>query len=70
MFDEKLTLEHVSGDFFVMSSKHVVDFGALFNDVFQAEFRIGADGRVKEMGVAWEEGMGDEKIWMQRVGDA
>jgi len=66
---EKLTFEHVSSEFFVARSKHLEDFGALFDDVYQVEFKIGADGRVKEVGVGWEEGMGKEKIWLQRVVD-
>jgi len=66
---EQLTFEHVSGEFFVAKSKHLEDFGALFDDVYPVEFRIGADGRVTAVGVGWEESMGKEKIWLQRVSD-
>lgn len=67
---EQLTFEHISGDFFIAKSKHLEDFGALFDDVYQVEFRIGADGRVTAVGIRWEESMGKEKIWLQRVSDS
>jgi hypothetical protein len=67
MLREQLTFEHVSGEFFVARSKHLEDFGALFDDVYPVEFKKGADGRVKEVGVGWEESMGKEKIWLERV---
>lgn len=59
----------MSGEFFVARSKAAVDFGALFDAVYQVEFRIGADGRVGEVGVGWEDSMGEEKIWLRRVED-
>jgi hypothetical protein len=64
---QRFTFEHVSGEFFTVNSEHVADFGALFPDVYSAEFKIGADGRVSEVGIAWEEEMGEEKIWLKRV---
>ncbi|KIM93917.1 hypothetical protein OIDMADRAFT_35373 [Oidiodendron maius Zn] len=48
----------------VAKSKHLEDFGALFDDVYPVEFRIGADGRVTAVGVGWEENMREEKIWL------
>lgn len=66
---EHVTFEHVSGEFFVARTSSVVDFGALYDDIFAVEFRIGADGKVKEVGVGWEDGTGKEKIWLQRVAD-
>lgn len=66
---EQLTFEHVSGEFFVARSKHLEDFGVLFDGIYPVEFRIGADGRVKEVGVRWDESMEKEKIWLQRVAD-
>jgi hypothetical protein len=35
--------------------------------MYPAEFRIGADGKVKEVGIRWEQEMGEEKIWLRRV---
>lgn len=71
---QELTFEHASGDYFVVIAKHLGDFGALFPDVYPAEFRIGVDGKVSEVGVGWEEEMlgrkeGEEKIWLRRIGD-
>jgi hypothetical protein len=64
---QKLAFEHASGEFFSARAKADGDFGALFDDVYPEEFRVGADGRVKEVGVGWEESMGEEKIWFRRV---
>jgi hypothetical protein len=64
---QTLIFEHASGEFFVARSKALGDFGALYDDVYPVEFRIGSDGRVREVGVGWEEGMGEEKIWLRRV---
>jgi Domain of unknown function (DUF3471) len=64
---EQITFEHVSGEFFVARSKHSGDFGELFDDIYPVEFKIGSDGKVKEVGVRWEESMGTEKIWLSRV---
>ena len=66
-WEQKLLFEHVSGEFFVARSKAYVDFGALYDEVYLVEFRIGADGKVEEVGVAWEESMDGEKIWLRRV---
>ena len=46
--------EHVSGEFFLMGLGKV-------------EFRLGADGRVKKMGITIEPAMGEEMIWWERV---
>ena len=67
---QQLAFEHVSGEYFIVKSKHVEDFGALFPDVYPAEFRIGADGKVSEVGIGWEKemlGKEEEKIWLRRV---
>jgi len=67
MWAQILLFEHVSGEFFVGRSKTVYDFGALYDDVYPVEFRVGSDGMVKEVGVGWEEAMKEEKIWLRRV---
>jgi hypothetical protein len=52
---QQLIFEHASGEYFIVRSNHVEGFGALFPDVYSAEFRIGADGKVSEVGIGWEE---------------
>jgi hypothetical protein len=64
---EYLSFEHVSGEYFVVTAKIIGDLNALFPDMYPAEFRIGANGRVKEIGIRWEQEMGEEKIWLIRV---
>jgi len=71
---EQLIFEHASGDLFVARSKSVVDFGVLYDEVYPVKFRIGVDGRVKEVGVRWEESLRaeslrEDKIWFRRTGD-
>ena len=38
------------------------------DDLSKAEFRLGEDGEVKEMGVLLEAEMGDAKIWFKKAG--
>jgi hypothetical protein len=54
---ENLAFEHVI--LFIARSLVDGDFGALFDDVYPVEFRIGTNGKVKEMGVGWEKAMGE-----------
>ncbi len=37
------------------------------HEVSKAEFRLGQDGKVKELGLGLEKEMGDEKIWFTKV---
>jgi Domain of unknown function (DUF3471) len=67
LLPEQLTFEHVSGEFFVARSKHLEDFGELFDDIYLVEFKIGVDGTVNKVGIGWEDNMGTEKIWLKRV---
>jgi len=64
---EHMSFEHVSGEFFVVTSNIVGDLNALFPQTYKSEFRIGADGKVEQVGIRWEEEMGEEKIWLRRV---
>ena len=57
----------MSGEFFLITSKIVGDFNALFPETYPAEFKVGADGTVREVGIRWEKEMGEEKIWLKRV---
>jgi hypothetical protein len=64
---EYLSFKHVSGEYFVVTANIVGDLNALFPQIYPAEFRIGADGKVKQVGIQWEQEMGEEKIWLRRV---
>ena len=51
------------------SSSSSSDDFILENDLLsKAEFRLGEDGQVKEMGVWLEAEMGDAKIWFRKAG--
>ncbi|PWY72783.1 penicillin-binding protein [Aspergillus eucalypticola CBS 122712] len=63
---EYLSFKHVNGEHFLAISEHVGDLGALFPDVYAAEFRIGEKGKPCALGVAWEKTM-KEKIWFTRL---
>ena len=43
------------------------DYEPLRDSVSKAEFRLGQDGKVKELGLRLDEEMGDEKIWFTKV---
>ena len=43
------------------------DYQSTCDKVSKAEFRLGQDGRVKELGLGLDEEMGDEKIWFTKV---
>ncbi|KAL8735330.1 MAG: hypothetical protein Q9166_000875 [cf. Caloplaca sp. 2 TL-2023] len=68
-----LDFEHVSGEYFIakgyMSSPlGEVDKSDPLNVIFiKAEFRLGEDGEVAEVGAALEPEMKEEKIWFKRV---
>lgn len=63
----RITLEHVSGEYFLVS------FAGLYTNETtrksRAEFRIGADGRVGELGIELDGGLAavGEKSWFPRV---
>lgn len=60
-------LEHVNGEHFLgwMVPSDRVNGSA--RALTTAEFRVGADGRARELGLALEAEMGGEKIWFARV---
>ena len=62
-FPQVLSFEHVSGEYFVVNN---VQEGLLVPNVYPAEFRLGADGRVADLGIGWEEEMKGERIWLKR----
>jgi hypothetical protein len=47
--------------------KIIGDLNPLFPEMYPAEFWIDADGKVKEVGIRWEQEMGKKKIWLRRV---
>ncbi|KAF4627692.1 hypothetical protein G7Y89_g10462 [Cudoniella acicularis] len=55
--------EHVSGEFFVLNARDVASSDL---ERRKAEFRLSADGVVRELGVDWSEDM-DELIWFRRT---
>lgn len=66
-FPEYLVFEHVSGEYFLVTAHGVGGFNTLFPQFYPAEFRIGADGKVEQVGIRWEEAMGVKKIWLTRI---
>ena len=62
-----LDLEHVSGEYFVAYVEtRVPSEVALL--AWKAEFRIGADGTVQELGVQGPMLAGDEPVWFRKIG--
>lgn len=64
---EYMTFEHVSRDYFLIRSNWFGDFAAFYPECYPAEFRIGVDNKVHEVGIRWEANMGDAKIWLEKV---
>lgn len=64
---------HVSGENFVIYTRPYEeprqpgDYEPMLDSVSKAEFRLGEDGKVKELGLLLEEEMGDDKIWFTKV---
>jgi hypothetical protein len=63
---EHFTFEHVSGDYFLITSQHVGDFGALYPTMYKAAFRVGENGKPAEVGLDWEKEMKTDMIWLTR----
>jgi hypothetical protein len=59
----KMSLEHVSGEFFVAEK---FDVDTHYKDRIRAQFRLGVNGTPRSLGVEFVEGMSDEMIWFQR----
>jgi hypothetical protein len=58
-----LTYVHVSGEYFAIE---VLDPESGEVDRVKAEFRIGVEGKVTKMGIAWVDEMKDDLIWFER----
>jgi len=64
---ESFTFEHVSRDYFIIRSNWFGDFAAFYPECYPAAFHISADSKVLEVGIRWEESMGDSKIWLKKI---
>jgi len=62
----ELTFVHVSGEFFVVE---ILDIGTHEVDRRKAEFRIGAEGKVMQMGIAFLDEIEDDLIWFRRCSE-
>lgn len=68
-----LDFEHVSGEFFIIRVSWDVGLPHIdYNDPLsiqtcKAEFRIGEDGKVSELGALLEPSMGEKKIWFRKL---
>ena len=67
-------MEHVTGEFFLVRVRMYTDkvplsgkYSPWLDSAMKAEFKIGEDGTVLELGVLIEPEMGEEKIWFKRV---
>lgn len=76
MLPQLVNLHHVSGEYFLIhtrfealanTSEAYIDYALVWDSMVPAEFRIGADGKVAEMGVGIERLMGKEKIWFRKI---
>ena len=59
-----IELQHVSSEHFI-AHLHAGK-GLVIKKRVKAEFRIGVDGKVDELGIAMEEGMPDHKFWFKK----
>ncbi|MCJ1438910.1 hypothetical protein MMC27_008300 [Xylographa pallens] len=57
-----LTMEHVTGEYWIAAEKARDQLV-----MHKAEFRIGQDWKVSELGIAMESGMPDTLMWFQKV---
>jgi len=60
-----LDFEHVIGEFFIAT---MLDVDTMSKETMRAQFRIGADGGVGELGIAFVQDLGDDMIWFRRIG--
>ncbi|KAF2757736.1 beta-lactamase/transpeptidase-like protein [Pseudovirgaria hyperparasitica] len=65
-----LDFEHVSGDYFIARtmSPSFAPAASFDYQYFEAEFRIGPDGRPSQVGLTLEAEMGSKKIWFDYLG--
>lgn len=64
---------HISGENFVIyvraleETRQPGDYEPMRDSISKAEFRLGVNGKVKELGLLLEPEMGDEKIWFTKI---
>ena len=71
-----MTFQHISGEYFLIfvrwfsteARNEPDDLEPGTDGITKAEFRLGEDGHVKEMGVLLEPEMGGDKIWFKKAG--
>ena len=71
-----VSFRHISGEYFLIyirlfSTETEIapdDHDIETDGLSKAEFRLGEDGRVQELGVLLEPEMGEAKIWFKRTG--
>ena len=71
-----LSFRHISGEYFLIyvrlfSTETKIapdDYEIETDGLSKAEFRLGEDGRVQELGVMLEPEMGEGKIWYKKTG--
>ena len=63
----RLVFEHVNGEHFISYFQPLTKYMSnIVENAVPAEFRIGSDSNVVEMGIRYEALMKDEKIWFKR----
>lgn len=68
-----VVLSHVSGEYFVAyvrseeETRPPGDYEPSRDSVLKAEFRLGENGGVKELGLLLEPEMGEDLIWYTKV---
>ena len=71
-----INLHHISGEYFKVharfafvanTSEEFADYVPGYEQMIPAEFRIGANGQVTEMGIGIESQMGQRKIWFRKT---
>ena len=60
-----IELQHVSSEHFVAHNRR--GNGLVITTRAKAEFRIGTDGKVSEVGIVMEEGMPEYKFWFKKI---
>lgn len=71
-----ISFQHVSGEYFLVYFRFYTtdartapdDYETATDGLSKAEFRLGEDGQVKELGVMLEGEMGGAKIWFKKAG--
>lgn len=71
-----ISFQHISGEYFLVYFRFYTtdartapdDYETATDGLSKAEFRLGEDGRVKELGVMLEGEMGGAKIWFKKEG--